>query len=151
MRTFWACSHPLAYYPSNQDYMDNQPDKMNPQAGTMNPMNLGWKYFSEFLQSMHSDVKARKPRSSAPKRTKMIAAVQFHSLVCHTPVTHWEPVPGLGAKARDSSLAASTGTSGSVSDLRRQPGTQSNLKGILCSYSIVLSATYQQLFSEIIS
>lgn len=81
----------------------------------------------------------------------MIAAVQFHSLVCHTPVTHWEPVPGLGAKARDSSLAASTGTSGSVSDLRRQPGTQSNLKGILCSYSIVLSATYQQLFSEIIS
>ena len=81
----------------------------------------------------------------------MIADVQFfHSLIYHTPVTHWEPVPGLDAKARDGSPAVPIGTSGSVSDdLRRQPGTQSNLKVILCSYYIVISATYQQLFSEI--
>lgn len=78
----------------------------------------------------------------------MFTAVQFSSsLIYHTPVTHWEPVPGLDAKAREGSLAESTGTSGLFPDeLRRQPGTQAILKVILCSYCILFPATYQQLF-----
>lgn len=150
MRTFWACFHPLAHYRSNQDYIDNQPDKMNPQAGTMNPMNLGWKYFQSFFRVY---IVMWKPESleallhSSLKWSLLFNS--FHLLVYHTPVTHWEPVPGLDAKSRDGSLAVSTGTPDSVSDLRRQPGTQANLKVILYSYSIVLSATHQQLFSAI--
>lgn len=90
---------------------------------------------------MHRNVKARKTISSG----SLLTAVQFsYLLIYHTPVTHWEPVPGLDAKARDGNLAESTGTSRLLPDeIRRQPGTQSVLKVILCSYSILFPATYQ--------